>query len=420
MASIKVRETTRGPRYDVRYRLPTGEVRTKTFRTKKEAVAFANVTEADKARGELLDPRAGKVTFAKYSADWLDHRPALRPRTVDLYRDLLDRHLLPELGRYELSQITPEVVRRWHAGQVKAVKARKAEAEKAGNAKVRTGETTVAKSYRLLRAILNTAAEPGGRIASNPCRIKGAGKESAPERPTATPAEVLALADAIATGHDDHPQVASGYRCIVLLGGICGLRIGEVLGLAVRHVDLLHGTVTVERQLQELGSAGTATLTDPKTEAGSRVVPLPASIALELRRHLEHVGPTDPDAFLFTGEKGGPLRRCVWQKHWSRARTATGNEALRFHDLRHSALTLLAATGATVAELQAHAGHASPAAALRYQHATTDRARTLADLVEKAIAADTPAPAGSIRAMDARWNGNEAGNDEGQAEENTL
>jgi integrase len=418
VASIKSRETSRGPRYDVRYRLPTGEVRTKTFRTKKEAVNFANITEADKTRGELIDPRAGKVTFASYAADWLEHRPKLRPRTVDLYRDLLDRHLLPDLGRYELSQITPEVVRRWHAGRIKAVNARKAEAERTGNAKVRTGETTVAKSYRLLRAILNTAAEDG-RIVSNPCRIKGAGKESAPERPTASPAEVLALADAIAAGHE-RPEVASGYRCIVLLGGICGLRLGEVLGLAVRHVDLLHGTLTVERQLQELGSTGAATLTDPKTDAGRRVVPLPASIAAELRRHLEHVGPTDPAAFLFTGEKGGPLRRCVWQKQWNKARTATGNEALRYHDLRHSALTLLAATGATVAELQAHAGHASPAAALRYQHATTDRARTLADLVEKAIAADTPPAAASVRAMDARWNTGAAKNGEGQAEENAL
>lgn len=409
MAQIKKRETTRGNRYDVRYRLPTGEVRTKTFRTRKEADQFAAITEADKARGALVDPRAGKVTFRQYAEDWLEHRPDLRPRTVELYEGLLRLHLLPDLGPVELAKIDPERVRRWHADRIKAG----------------TGPTTVAKSYRLLRNILGTATEDG-RIATNPCRLKTAGRESAPERPTVTPADVLALADAVATRHTPEdaaapiPATATGYRCMVLLAGFCGLRLGEVLGLAVRHVDLLHGTVTVERQLQELGSARTATLTEPKTDAGRRVVPLPGSVAAELRRHLEAVGPADPDAFLFTGEKGGPLRRCVWQKEWNLARTATGSAGLRYHDLRHSALTLLAATGATVAELQAHAGHTSPAAAMRYQHATADRARVLADLVEKAIAADSPRDGGKVRAMDARWNRNEAGNDEGQAEENAL
>ncbi len=375
MASIKKRATAKGDRYDVRYRLVTGEVRTKTCRTKKEAHQFAAITEADKARGGLVDPRAGRLRFGDYSEAWLDDRPDLRPRTVELYRGLLRLHLLPDLGSAELAKITPERVRRWQAARLKAG----------------VSETTTAKAYRLLRTILGTAVDDG-RIVANPCRLKGAGRERTAERPTVTPADVFALADAVP---DDH-------RCMVLLAGVCGLRLGEVLGLAVRHVDLLHGTVTVERQLQELGSARTATLTDPKSDAGRRVVPLPATVANELRVHLETRGAVDPEAFLFVGVKGGPVRRCVWQKEWNQARAATGHGTLRFHDLRHSALTLLAATGATVAELQAHAGHASPAAALRYQHATADRAKVLADLVDRAIRADDSRDGGSVRAMDAR------------------
>jgi integrase len=72
-----------------------------------------------------------------------------------------------------------------------------------------------------------------------------------------------------------------------------------------------------------------------------------------------------------------------------------GLDHLHFHDLRHSALTLAAATGATVAELQALAGHASPQAAMRYQHATQDRARALAEAVNQAISRPRDA-----RAMD--------------------
>ncbi len=71
--------------------------------------------------------------------------------------------------------------------------------------------------------------------------------------------------------------------------------------------------------------------------------------------------------------KGGPLRVHVWQKHWDCARRAVGLEQLHFHDLRHVANTLAAASGATTKELMYRMGHASPTAALRYQHATRDR-----------------------------------------------
>lgn len=267
-----------------------------------------------------------------------------------------------------------DTVRTWRAGRLRSV-----------------GAGTVAKSYRLLHAILNTAAADG-LIVANPCRIDGAGQEHHPERPVVGPPEVWALADAVTPGH----------RCMVLLAGFCGLRLGEVLGLAVRHVDLLHGTLTVERQLQEIGKKGTQTFTDPKTTRGRRTLALPAVVAGELRAHLESLPDASPNALLFTGVKGGPLRRWQWQKEWDAARIATKNPGLRYHDLRHSALTLVAATGATIAELQAQAGHASPAAAMRYQHATQDRSDALAKLVDRVIGATPAEDAGSVRAMDAR------------------
>lgn len=354
-------------RFDVRYRLPSGQARTKTVRTITEARQFQATTKADRARGGLVDPKAGRLTLTDYASDWIDTRAALRPRTVDHYEALLRLHIAPTIGKTQLGKLDPAGVRAWHSKMVKAAPT----------------STTPAKAYRLLRAVLNTAVSDG-RILSNPCSIKGGGAETHPERPTVSPAEVRALADA----------VAQNRRCMVLLAGFLGLRLGEVLGLAVRHVDLLHGTITVERQLQEAGKTGEQILTGPKSEKGRRVLPMPALVATAMRAHLERLGETSPEAFLFTGAKGGPLRRYVWQNEWSTARSKAGHPTLRFHDLRHSALTLYAATGATIAELQAHAGHASPEAAMRYQHATKDRAAALAALVDRVIAADqgTPSP----------------------------
>ena len=65
-------------------------------------------------------------------------------------------------------------------------------------------------------------------------------------------------------------------------------------------------------------------------------------------------------------------------------------------------MTLFAATGATIAELQAQAGHAWPVAAMRYQHATTDRAAALAELVDRVISAAPVTTSETVRAINAR------------------
>src|ERR1019366_7613071 len=98
-----------------------------------------------------------------------------------------------------------------------------------------------------------------------------------------------------------------------------------------------------------------------------------------LSTHLQRFVEPGADALVMVGEHGGPLRLQVLASAWSKARTKVGRTDLHLHDLRHSGLTWAAATGATVAELMRRAGHASPAAAMRYQHATEDRDRVLAD-----------------------------------------
>ena len=99
----------------------------------------------------------------------------------------------------------------------------------------------------------------------------------------------------------------------------------------------------------------------------------------EIENHLgRFVGP-EPDSWLFATQDGQPGVVRTINRAWDKARVAIGRPDLHLHDLRHSGLTWAAATGASVAELMRRGGHASPAAALRYQHATEDRDRTLAE-----------------------------------------
>jgi integrase len=88
---------------------------------------------------------------------------------------------------------------------------------------------------------------------------------------------------------------------------------------------------------------------------------------------------SDRDALVFTGDQGGPLRPHVFYAAFKKARAAAGRPDLTLHDLRHTSDTLAAATGATLPELMHRMGHATPHSALRYLHATRDRARVIGD-----------------------------------------
>lgn len=344
--------------WEARYRDPSGRQRGRSFSTKVEARRFLERVGADIQRGAWADPRQGRISLDVYADLWISQRSDLRPRTLELYRDLLDRYIIPTFRGTELTRITPAAVRVWYTALAERHK------------------STSAKAYRLLRAILNTAVTDE-RITRNPCRVEGAGVERAAERPTATIAEVDALTQAM-------PE---RLIALVLLAAWCGLRRGELLGLRRKDVDLMHGTVRVETTRQQLRN-GTVIVGPPKSQAGLRTVSVPPHIASALVKHLDCYVLSEPDALLFTGIKGGPLRVHVLQKFWDRARQSIGRSDLHLHDLRHSGNTWAAATGASTRELMARMGHASPRAALIYQHATEDRDRAIAaalsSLVESA------------------------------------
>jgi integrase len=342
-----------------------GRQRKKSFLTLKDAKKYQTKVQADTYSGLIIDPSGGERLFEPFANEWLETRLVkgvpLSPSTKSGYVKLLRRNIYPTFDKTRLRQITPEKVRRWH-DTIVATK----------------GADQAAKSYRLLRAILNTALADE-LIARNPCLIKGAGLEADRDRPMPPGETVLQLADAI----------TQRLRALVLLAGFIGLRSGELLGLQRHDVDLLHRTVRVERQAQEIAGVGRI-LTTPKTEAGNRVRSLPDAIAEEIELHLKSYVAAEPEAFLFTRPSGLPLRRADLSRAWRAALEAVGlgDTDTHIQDLRHTAATLLARKpGITIKELMASIGHASPRAALIYQHATEERDKESADYLDAQIAA---------------------------------
>src|SRR3954451_20858677 len=134
-----VRQRASG-RWKARYPGPDGRLSSApmTFPTKKEAERWLTLAEARMIRGEWFDPERAAVPFGAYAQRWIKERPALRPRTVELYRWLLRKHLEPQLGPVRLGDLSTALIREWRSNRLEAG----------------VSQSIAAKAYRLLRAIL--------------------------------------------------------------------------------------------------------------------------------------------------------------------------------------------------------------------------------------------------------------------------
>jgi integrase len=390
-------------RYQIRYPGPDGRLRTgrDTYSRTSDADRALTLIEAGMIAGEWTDPQRAKVKLADYAGAWIDQRPGLRPRTVDLYRWLLDRHITPHLGGVPIGKLTTPMIREWRATLL-------------GNG---VSLSMSAKAYRLLRAVMMTAVEEDKILPRNPCRVRGAGEEHAPERPVLTVAQVFELAERIGRrpvgnlrqlpaggyrlrfGRDGvmrtSPKVYGSraeaeralwkmagegradcehdrrYRAFVLLATFASLRWGEVTALQRCDLDLRAGTVRIRQAFSERRSpGGKISLGPPKSKAARRVVGVPAVIIPALTEHMTLFVAPEPDALIFRGPMGGPVRRGNFNRAagWSHVVAAIGAPGLHFHDLRHTGNTFAAATGAGLKDLMARMGHDSERAAMIYQH----------------------------------------------------
>jgi integrase len=315
------------------------------------------------------------VLLATYASTWLAGKVDLGPRTREIYGVQLRLHILPAvadgvvpLGSRPVSQLTPAIVRSWYAALAQA-----------------RGTSVASKAYARLRQILAQAVNDD-LIAKNPCRIAGGAAERHDEQRFLSLEQLYLLAGAV-------PQ---RYRALVLTAGLAGLRQGELFGLRRHDIDLPGAAVAVQRKRLRLAS-GEVIEDAPKSRAGRRVVALPSTLVAELEAHLCSFCGPHADAYVFTSPSGVPLERSNFRHRvWLPAIEQVGLDGLRFHDLRHTAGTLTAQTGATTKEIMARLGHASPQAAMVYQHASRERDRLIAQRLDAmAVEAGVVSPDGN-------------------------
>jgi integrase len=407
-------------RYQIRYPGPDGRMRTgdQTYERKGDAERALVLIEAQMASGNWTDPERGKIKLGDYASVWIVERPGLRPRTIDLYRWLLRKHIDPYLGAMPVGKLSARLVREWRATLL-------------GNG---VSVSVAAKAYRLLRAILMTAVEEDNMLPHNPCRIRGAGDENAPERPVLTVAQVFELAEQVGRRPVGNiRKVPDGYRlrfcrhgemrtypqrfgtrqaaeralwkladegkadsthdrrfiALVVLATFASLRWGEVTALRRSDLDLTARTVRIRAAYVER-STGEMLLGPPKSKAGRRIVGIPVVIVPALRDHLAVYVKDEPGALVFSGVKGGPLRRSGFAKlsAWHHAVESIGMAGLHFHDLRHTGNQFAANSGVGLKDLMARMGHDSERAALIYQHEARGADQRITNAIDSHVEAE--------------------------------
>ena len=356
----------RSGRYQARYAVPGADRKVyvtapQTFERLRDARDWL-ARERVKIIDGVVRPKAlaSRVTVAEYGRDWINSRrnrdgEPLRPSTRRVYEHYLEREIAPVLGAVEIAKLDKEQVDGWYRRLLP------------------DRPTLRARTYSFLRTVLSSAVDDG-LLPANPCKIRGGGGVGRPRvgKDIATPAQAATLA----AGLPERLSLA------VHLGYWAQLRNGEVLEL--RRKDITPTTVAVSRGVTWVN--GRPVVGPPKTDAGVRTLALPAFLGPIVEAHLAENTAPGGEALLFPGKEGTGqhMHSSTFAYYFKAAVRRTGlPEEFRFHWLRHSGLTLAGQTGATTSELQNRAGHTTPAMAMHYQHATSERDRTLAAALDR-------------------------------------
>jgi integrase len=323
-----------------------------------------------KARQDGLPVFSKRRTTGTYLAEWLKGaRGTLRPRTWTRYEQYVRLHA-ELLASVPLARLTPQNLRRLYA-----------ERQAAG-----CSSTSVHHLHAVLHRALEQATRDG-EIPRNVASLVTPPQIAHHEMQTLSPVQTRALLEAIVTNR---------LEAVYVVAVTTGMRQGEILALKWADVDLERGSLRVVATLQRTKAEGFV-FAPPKTAHSRRQVALTQAAIAALRRHrtrqieerLAVAAVWEDRDLVFCDQVGGPLDgTCVTAAFRTLLRRA-GLPRLRFHDLRHTAATLMLGQGVHQKIVSEMLGHATVAITLDlYSHVTPTMQRTAAAELDAVLAAN--------------------------------
>jgi integrase len=286
--------------------------------------------------------------------------PTLKLSTQHGYKTVLAKHLLPYWRDWRLRDIGRQDVQQWVADRFKR----------------QLGWQTVRNAWTLLSGILETAVEYG-YLSTNPARgVKFPEKEL-----KEAPALIIGEDFMKLLEHLDEP-----YRTMVKLIAVTGMRIGELLAVRWRSLDLEIGTLSVRESVYE------GKFQSPKTQKSRRTIPLGPQSILWLREHRLRATRTASDDLLFGNRNGRPLRESKLLRNLLQpAAKAVGLGRVTWHQFRHIHSSLLNDLRVPVKIAQEQLGHSSISTTLNiYTHVVDASHRKAIEALERELFPSVP------------------------------
>lgn len=325
-------------------------------------------------------------TVAEYLTYWLHHvvREDRRPKTYQGYEGVVRLHLIPHLGKKRLRKLSAQDIRAFMSRvrqECQCCKhgwdASRADPQCCALPIRQCCQSRLsARMVQSIHAVLRNALECAVREEVIPRNVARLVKMPVPtykvNRGLTSP-QAQALLRAAA------PQ---RFGALYVLALYLGLRRGELLGLRWADVDLQSEKLEVIQTLQRVG--GELRLVPPKTEDSARTVPLPRPCIESLREHRRRQfaerSAAWPDwedhGLVFPSRRGTPMEPDNLRRSWYAIRAAAGLGQTRFHDLRHTCVTLLLELGVPPHVVRDIVGHSDIEVTMTiYAHVSLDEKR---------------------------------------------
>ncbi len=328
----------------------TGKRKTVYGRTAKEAAEKLQQALFEQKQGTFADgPKQKLETFLNH---WLEdvHKPTVRVSSYKRYRIILDKHLIPYLGHIQIQKLTAQHVQSAYAKILK--------------------DGYKPATVRAIHAVLHKALGQAVRwhlVGRNVCNEVSLPRVPKFEIHPLTKEQAQKLLD-----------VARGdrFEAMLVLALLTGMRRGEILGLRWSDIDFESGTLHIRRSVNHITGYGFIE-TEPKTAASIQVIPLPEVVIDVLRQHRLYQLEAQSQAgakwqerdLVFCNKIGGFFSLSQLYQQYRKLLSDAGLPRLRFHDLRHSAATILLTLGIHPKVVQERLGHSKIAMTMdTYSH----------------------------------------------------
>lgn len=335
---------------------------TKTFSSQKECQAWIRDMANRIDRGYSYS--GSKLTVGEYLDIWLNnYRSSIRPKTLYQYKGIVNNHLKPGLGDIRLSEMRPDQIQDFYTLLLEQGKSK--------------------RTVQLIHSVLRRAfviAERQGLIIQNPAKSVDPPKISHKE---------IQILDDNQVRQFMITARGSRFKSLYYLAVTTGMRQGELLGLKWIDVDWAMGTIHIRRQLQRVVGEGLR-FSVPKTRAGIRIVDLGSEAMRRLiaqRKHQDEEAMSadwEDYGLVFPSMRGTPLDAGRLRHDFKRILRRANLPVIRFHDLRHTAASLMLLNGIPSIVVSRRLGHSKPSVTLDiYGHYLPGMQSTAAALMDE-------------------------------------